>query len=85
MEEEVTTAEAAEILGVGARHVLWYHAQGLLSGRRIGLRMLVFRREDVLAFEKPKRTGRPVKQAAVKPPAVKKRKPGKPKRKAVGK
>jgi len=58
---EITTAEAAEMLGVTARHVGWYHAKGLLVGRRIGARLLVFRREDVEAFVKPKKSGRPPK------------------------
>jgi hypothetical protein len=64
MENEVTTAEAAQILGVGPRQILWYHAHGLLAGRRIGERLLVFRRADVEAFEKPKKTGRPKRQSA---------------------
>jgi hypothetical protein len=74
MEVEVTTAEAALIMGVTPRHVRWYHTQGLLHGRQIGEAfskrppLLVFRRADVEAFVKPKKTGRPKAgdQAAVK-------------------
>ena len=70
---EITAAEAAEILGVTAHHVGWYHAKGSLPGRRIGKRLLVFRRADVEGFEKPKKTGRPVK--AAKPASKKPTKP----------
>jgi len=68
---EITAAEAAEIIGVTPTHVRWYHRQGYLPGRRIGGRLLVFRLADVEAFEKPKKTGRPV----VKGPAAA---PGRP-------
>ena len=63
---EITTAEAAQILGVSARHVGWYYARGLLPGRRIGARMLVFRRTDVEQFQKPKKPGRPKAKPAAK-------------------
>jgi hypothetical protein len=62
--DELTAAEAAEILGVTATNVRWYHRQGLLAGRRIFGRLLVFRLKDVEAFEKPKKTGRPKAKAA---------------------
>lgn len=63
---EIPTAEAAKLLNVSERQMLWYHAQGLIQGRRIGQRLLVFRRADVEAFEKPKKTGRPPKPKAPK-------------------
>jgi hypothetical protein len=56
---EITVVEAARIIGVGPRQVRWYYSHGLLIGRRIGERVLVFRRADVEAFVKPKKTGRP--------------------------
>jgi excisionase family DNA binding protein len=56
---EITVMEAAEILGVGARHVRRYHERGLLVGRQVGQRLLLFQRADVENFVKPKRTGRP--------------------------
>jgi hypothetical protein len=65
MADEVTTAEAAEILGVTPRHVRWYYHRGLLSGRMVAdefsrrTPLLVFRREDVERFQKPKKSGRP--------------------------
>ncbi len=65
MDTEITTSEAAKILGVTPRHMRWYHAQGHLKGRPIGDEfsdrplLLVFRREDVERFVKPKKTGRP--------------------------
>lgn len=65
---EITADEAAKILGVLARQVRWYLAKGLLPGRRIGARLLVFRRKDVekIAKNKPKKTGRPPKKSAKK-------------------
>lgn len=65
-EDEITALEAAEILGVTNTQVGWYFRRGLLAGRRIGARILVFRRADVEAFEKPKKTGRPKAKAAPK-------------------
>lgn len=56
---EITAVEAAGILGVTSTNVRWYHRQGLLPGRRVGGRLLVFRRADVEKFVKPKKTGRP--------------------------
>ena len=56
---EITVAEAAKILGVGPRQVRWYREHGFLVGRKIGERLWVFRRDDVEAFVKPKKTGRP--------------------------
>jgi len=63
---EVTTATAAEMLGVTPHQVRWYHAQGLLPARRIedATRrppVLMFKRADVESFKKPKKTGRPRK------------------------
>ncbi|HZZ79830.1 MAG TPA: helix-turn-helix domain-containing protein [Gemmataceae bacterium] len=76
---EITTDQAAEILGVSGSHVRWYHANGHLPGRRIGARVLVFKRADVeaLAKNKPQKTGRPPKPAAEKKPAKRKPKKGK--------
>jgi hypothetical protein len=62
--DEITAAEAAAMIGVSPTHVRWYHRQGLLSGRRIGQRLLVFRLADVKEFKKPKKTGRPRKSPA---------------------
>ena len=56
--------------------------QGLLAGRRVFGRLLVFRRADVEAFEKPKKSGRPRKATATESGGKKKRKPGRPKKKA---
>jgi hypothetical protein len=63
MDDEIGTREAAKILGVGQRHVRWYWETGKLPGR-IVIDRLVFRRADVEAFEKPKKTGRPRKVPA---------------------
>lgn len=73
MGNEVSTTEAAEMLGVTPHQVRWYHARGLLAARRIadGSRrapVLAFRRDDIEAFEKPKKSGRPRKS----PPQKKK-------------
>jgi hypothetical protein len=84
-DEEITAEEAAKILGVSATNVRWYHRRGLLPGRRrqllpgrrIGGLVLMFRRSDVEAFEKPKKTGRPHKESA----APKKPSDGKPAKK----
>jgi excisionase family DNA binding protein len=65
---EITAAEAAKILGVTATNVRWYHRQGLLPGRRVGGLLLMFRREDVEQFVKPKKSGRP--KASRKAPAT---------------
>jgi len=72
MDDELTAAEAAEILGVTERHVRWYHANDHLPGRRVGKIMLLFQRADVekLVTNKPKKTGRP--PAAKKVPARRK-------------
>jgi excisionase family DNA binding protein len=58
MDDEIGTKEAAVILGVGARHVRWYWETGKLPGRMV-IDRLLFRRADVEAFVKPKKTGRP--------------------------
>ena len=57
--EEITAEDAGGILNVSAAQVRWYHRNGLLPGRRIGARVLVFRRRDVEKFVKPTKTGRP--------------------------
>lgn len=61
MDDEITTDEAAKILGVTARHVRWYRGQGLLAGRMVGAKVLLFPRAAVEALigKKPKKTGRP--------------------------
>jgi excisionase family DNA binding protein len=63
MDDEIGTKEAAKLLGVGARHVRWYWETGKLPGR-IVIDRLLFRRADVEAFVKPKKTGRPKLQKA---------------------
>jgi excisionase family DNA binding protein len=63
MDDEITTAEAAKMLGLSVDQIQWYFRKGLLKGRRIGMRLLVFRRADVEGFKKPKRTGRPPKSS----------------------
>jgi excisionase family DNA binding protein len=74
-ENDITTEQAAKILAVSVPHVRWYHRNGHLPGRRIGARVLVFKRADVeaLAKNKPQKTGRPRKE---KPAAKPKRKKG---------
>ena len=79
MDDEITTAEAAEMLGVQPRAVRWYWSKGLLAGRALTPRMLLFKRADVQAFVKPVHpTGRwgPVEE----PRGVKPTKPGRPKK-----
>lgn len=75
MNEEIGTVDAAKILEVSKRHVLWYHVNGYLPGRKLSERVYLFRRRDVekLRDNKPKRTGRPKKgdQKAVKKPKPK--------------
>lgn len=78
-EDEMTVAEAAELLGCSVQHVRWYYRKGHLPGRRIGNLVLMFPRADVekLAANKPKKTGRPPKGEPVpepKPAAKGKRK-----------
>jgi excisionase family DNA binding protein len=77
--EELTVDAAAEILGVDPSHVRWYHRKGHLPGRRIGARVLVFKRADVeaLAKNKPQKTGRPPKGGQMVPRPKAKRKPKK--------
>lgn len=53
----LTTAQAAKLRGWPVRTVRAYAAQGLLPARQLG-RDWLFRRADVLAFERPK-MGRP--------------------------
>jgi hypothetical protein len=71
-DDEITAEEAAALLNVHPAHIRWYHRQGLLPGQRrrlrIGAPVLMFRRVDVEAFEKPKKTGRPPKNAAARKP-----------------
>lgn len=50
--DEISTKEAAEILGVLPRQVRWYWEKGLLPGRMI-IDRLVFKRTDVERFVKP--------------------------------
>jgi len=71
-ENDLTTEDAAAILGVTPAHVRWYFRNGYLPGRRIGKVTLVFQRADVekLVKNKPKKTGRP--PAAKKAPARRK-------------
>jgi Helix-turn-helix domain len=57
--DEISANDAAAILGVTSAQIRWYYRRGHLAGRRIGAQMLVFRRADVEAFVKPKKTGRP--------------------------
>jgi len=73
--EEVTVAEAAEILGVSLQHVRWYYRNGHLVGRRIGELMLMFPRSEVekLRDNKPKKSGRPTKNTPTSKPAKSKR------------
>ena len=59
----VTTAEAAQMLGVSPTNVCWYVRKGLLPGHRIGRRFWMFLRADVKKFVKPKHTGRPRKKS----------------------
>jgi predicted ArsR family transcriptional regulator len=59
MDDLISTADAAEILGVTPRAVRRYHADGVLQGREIA-GTLLFLREDVKAFVKPT-MGRPPK------------------------
>lgn len=62
--DELTTEEAAELLNVHPSHVRWYFKKGLLPGRRLGKHMLLFCRDALESFEKPKKTGRPPKNSA---------------------
>jgi len=73
--DEIGADEAAKILGVSTRHVRWYFDKGLLPGRRIGQRVLIFPRAAVEALKdnKPKKTGRPpVKKSKAKAAKAKK-------------
>lgn len=69
-DDEITAEEAAALLNVHPAHIRWYHRRGLLPGHRrrlrIGAPVLMFRRADVEAFEKPKKTGRPPKNTVAK-------------------
>ena len=62
MDDLISTLDAAKILDVTPRMVRWYHENKLLVGREIAGRLL-FLRNDVKTFVKPKRTGRPPKPA----------------------
>jgi hypothetical protein len=81
MDDEITTSEAAELLGVQPRAVRWYWEKGLLAGRMLTPRMLLFKRADVEAFVRPihptGRWGKPDKGSAKKKTPVKPKK-GKP-------
>jgi len=79
---EITAEEAASMLGVTPTQVRWYYRHGLLSARRIGARLLVFRRDEVANFEKPKKSGRPKTSQAPAPKAKRGKKNGRPKRSA---
>jgi hypothetical protein len=85
--EEISTKEAAGIIGVLPRQVRWYWEKGLLPGRMIVDR-LVFKRSDVEKFVKPshpknrwvkkpapKAAGVPKKTGAKKPAAKEKTAP----------
>jgi hypothetical protein len=67
MDDLISTADAAKILGVTPRAVRWYHTNKLLIGREIADRLL-FLRAEVETFVKPKKTGRPPKRPAAKKP-----------------
>lgn len=54
----LTTAEAAEVLGLSARQVREHAEAGRLAGRKLNPRTWVFRRGDVSAFT-PGPRGRP--------------------------
>lgn len=87
MANEVTTSEAAKMLDVTPRHIRWYHARGLLVGRQIAdptgrVLQLVFRREDVESFVKPKKSGRPRKVPETESGGTREQEPGRPQKKA---
>lgn len=86
-EEEIGTKEAARLLGCEQRHARWYWEKGLLPGRMVedlaGRKLLVFKRSDVLKFEKPK-LGRKPKNAAKKATKDKAAPTPKPKKKKDG-
>lgn len=64
--DEITTLEASKILKCSTRHVLWYGKNGYLTVRWLDKRTPLFNRKEVETLEKPKRTGRPPKNAAKK-------------------
>jgi excisionase family DNA binding protein len=68
MDDLLSTAEAAKLLGCSPRTILWYYDHRGLPGREIGGAHL-FLRADVENFVKPKRTGRPKGSKTAKPPA----------------
>jgi hypothetical protein len=67
MEDFITAKEAAELLEVSERAVRWYRQKRGLKGQEMFGR-LVFLRADVLAFQKPKITGRPKKTTTEEAP-----------------
>jgi excisionase family DNA binding protein len=69
----VTVKEAGELLGVSARRVSALVKSGRLKATRVGERVLMLRRDEVVAFGKIDRpTGRPPKSPGSK--SVRKRK-----------
>jgi hypothetical protein len=71
MDDLISSAEAARIIGVTPRAVRRYHEAGTLSGREIA-GTLLFLRKDVQAFVKPT-MGRPRKPPSEPKPAKKKK------------
>lgn len=59
LDDWVTTAEAADIIGVSKIRVLQFFHEGRFSGERVG-QQLLFRRADIKAFARQDRPhGRP--------------------------
>lgn len=73
----ITTAEAAQRLGVTDRRVRQMIKDNLLQGQKVGRDYLIDEDSLEAAKERPK-PGRPAKEAAAKPSAKKRaKKPGK--------
>jgi excisionase family DNA binding protein len=66
----LTVKDSAELLGVSARRVSALIKSGRLKATRIGERVLMLRRDEVVAFSKIDRpTGRPPKEKPARKPA----------------